>query len=293
MGVHLNASTNLIFFGVILPSPPLRNIHNHPEPNSTCARIKTVATLPCNSSRRTFLQALLTAYLASQSHPTHASPDLAIDYDRFATTYDILDGPNSLLSNILGLEQARRELISRAFGIVLEVGVGTGVNLAYYDPGKVDKVIALDSSEGMMMEARRKIENEEIDIGVHVDFVKGDVGVLEFDSGYFDSVVDTFSLCVFDRPDVALREMRRVVRKDKGRVLLLEHVKSENGILGWYQDVTAGPVAKLGKGCFWNQDVLGMAKDAGLSIVDVERLVAGAVLKGEFQGASLRASEDD
>ncbi|EFJ43429.1 hypothetical protein VOLCADRAFT_96479 [Volvox carteri f. nagariensis] len=71
----------------------------------------------------------------------------------------------------------------------------------------------------------------------------------------------------------------RVVRPASagGRVLLLEHCRSDNPLLAAYQDVTAGPVAALGKGCVWNQEVEAMAVRAGLQVVVSERAAAGTV----------------
>lgn len=122
----------------------------------------------------------------------------------------------------------------------------------------------------------------------------GDAGSLPFADGSFDTVVDTFSLCVYTDPAAALAEMARVVSsrppfclaeqgkgctacvvssdgqtmqlmcnkrlavhllqvKPTGRVLLLEHSRSGNALLRWYQSVTSTAVAASGKGCVWDQ----------------------------------------
>lgn len=104
----------------------------------------------------------------------------------------------------------------------------------------------------------------------------GDVAALPFADGSFDMTVDTFGLCVFPNPQQAMQELARVT-KPAGSVLLLEHARSRNPALGLYQDLTAGPVAAMGKGCVWNQDVQMMVSAAGLQIQQVDYALAGTI----------------
>ena len=114
---------------------------------------------------------------------------------------------------------------------------------------------------------------------------QADATALPFPDASFDSVVDTFSLCVMPDPEGALRELARVVRPG-GRVLLLEHAKSDNALLGTYQELTASAVAASAKGCYWNQDVEGMCVQAGLKTLRVSRHVLGTLVSLELARAS-------
>ena len=104
----------------------------------------------------------------------------------------------------------------------------------------------------------------------------GDAESLPFPVSTFDTTVDTFGLCVVSDPLQALKEMARVT-KPQGQVLLLEHTRSHHAAVGRYQDITAGPVAALGKGCMWNQDVLSMVSHAGLQVQQVQHYMGATV----------------
>ena len=194
-------------------------------------------------------------------------------YDGYASTYDDLDGGTA--ARALGLEEMRARALGAARGDVLELAVGTGLNLPAYDRSKVRTLTAIDLSPGMLERARARARELELDDVAR--FAEADATALPFEDGSFDFVVDTFSLCVIEDPVAALREVRRVLRKD-GHAVLIEHSKSDVGALGWYQDVTSAPVKAMSKGCVWNQDVESMIQQAGMRVVKSQRALLGLLV---------------
>ena len=87
---------------------------------------------------------------------------------------------------------------------------GTGINLPFYNYRQVETLTALDISAGMLAQAKLKLDS--ILEADRVSLVQGTVEAMPFDSDSFDSVVDTFSLCVYSDPVKALKEMARVVK---------------------------------------------------------------------------------
>ena len=138
-------------------------------------------------------------------------------YDAFAARYDALDGGGA--AQALGIPELRSLALGRAAGPVLQVGVGTGLNLPFYDSTRCPTVVAVDLSAGMLREAEATRKRLSLD---HISLRQMDVGELGFPDGSFDTVVDTFSLCVFPNPERALAEMARVCKKG-GTLLLIEH----------------------------------------------------------------------
>jgi ubiquinone/menaquinone biosynthesis C-methylase UbiE len=216
-------------------------------------------------------------------------------YDGYAATYDDLDG-GAFAADTLGLDATRRALLARARGDVLELGVGTGLNLPGYDAKRVTSLTAVDISEGMLTQARKRAQG----LGSMTDattketttaflsavrFAVADAEALPFPDNSFDCVVDTFSLCVFANPEAALKEVARVLKPD-GKALLVEHTRSRTvPLLGSYQDLVAGPVTKMSKGCAWNQDVEAMASRSGLRVVSAEPSLFGLLTTLEARKA--------
>ncbi|KAK9823816.1 hypothetical protein WJX72_005707 [[Myrmecia] bisecta] len=178
--------------------------------------------------------------------PSDAAAAVQQAYDSYAGDYDRLDSGAS--AEALGIPDLRQELLAVAYGQVLEVAVGTGLNLPLYDQRRVTSLIGIDISKGMLAQAAQR--TDQLQLTGRVKLQQGNVEELPFAAGSFDCLVDTFSLCVFPNPSRALKEMARVVRPG-GKVLLLEHSRSNIPPLGAYQDVTAGLVATMGKGCVY------------------------------------------
>ena len=187
--------------------------------------------------------------------------EAATAYDSYAATYDELDGGKA--ADLLGLDQARTTLFSQARGSVLEIGVGTGLNLEKYDPSKLESLTLVDVSQGMLNEAKKRFQSIPGLQKVPIKIVQADATselVQLFGTNSFDTVVDSFSFCVMGTQGAknCLEQMQKVVKTkaNNGQILLLENTRSSNPLLGLYQDATAEAAASMGgKGCVYNQDV--------------------------------------
>jgi ubiquinone/menaquinone biosynthesis C-methylase UbiE len=195
-------------------------------------------------------------------------------YDGYASTYDDLDG--GAAAKALGLDEMRAAALRSASGDVLELAVGTGLNLPAYDLSNVKTFTAIDLSPGMLAQAKARAAELNFS-SENARFVEADATALPFEDESFDFVFDTFSLCVIEDPVAALKEVRRVLRKS-GRAVLIEHSKSDIGPLGAYQDLTSKPVKTMAKGCVWNQNVESLIEQSGLRVVKSQRALLGLLV---------------
>lgn len=189
--------------------------------------------------------------------------DIQQKYERFAQWYDLMDG----LPEFLGVKRLRRRLLQRASAKVLEVAVGTGRNLRCYP--KSCKITAVDFSPAMLRVACKRADR----LGQAIPFLVMDAETLAFPDRCFDTVVSSLTVCTFLDPVAALREMARVCCAD-GRILLLEHGRSDRGWLGRWQDRRADRHAKA-LGCRWNREPLDLIREAGLKLMAAERIFFG------------------
>lgn len=161
----------------------------------------------------------------------------------------------------------RRSLIvPHAHGKVLELGVGGGLNLSFYDAAKVSSVSGVDPSPGLLDRARDAAKTA----GINFDIKAGIAEALPFADNHFDTVVVTFTLCSVQDVNATLSEARRVL-KPAGRLLFLEHGASpEPNVAKWQRRIE--PVWKpLAGGCHLTRPVIASIAAAGFNITQEKR----------------------
>lgn len=178
-------------------------------------------------------------------------------YDRIAPLYDFLD-------KVSVPHWMRKKAVSLAFGAVLEVGVGTGLNLPLYPENC--NVTAIDFSPEMLQRARLRAEK----MNIQAEFMQMDVQDLDFPDNSFNTVLASCVFCSVPDPVLGLKEVRRVCKKD-GQIILLEHMRSENYVLGLMMDLFNPLVTRI-IGNNINRRTLENVRKAGLCIENVENL---------------------
>lgn len=162
------------------------------------------------------------------------------------------------------IQKKRKALVPRAHGRVLEVGIGTGHNIPFYDRDRVTEVIAVDPAEQMHGRARKRAEEAGID--VRVLGLPAERIPLEDDA--VDSIVMTFTLCSIPDPGAALTEMRRVL-KPGGELLFCEHgLAPTAGVQKWQHRLN--PIQnRVGGGCNLDRDIAALLRQS-FSVDDLE-----------------------
>jgi ubiquinone/menaquinone biosynthesis C-methylase UbiE len=191
--------------------------------------------------------------------PLSLNDEIRHKYAGYADLYDRM--VDHWLMENLHLRRCRRRLLRQARGNVLEVAVGTGLNLRYYPPGCA--ITAIDLTPAMLNVARRRATT----LNREVSFAVMDAEHLAFADHSFDTVASSLSTCTFPDPVQALREMARVCVPG-GRILLLEHGRTSWAWAARRQDRLAERhYARLS--CRWNQDPLALVQQAGLRVLHV------------------------
>lgn len=159
----------------------------------------------------------------------------------------------------------RKKVTDYAYGSVLEVGVGTGLNLSYYS-AKCDKILGIDQGKEMLKHANNR--KSLCNVAVHLEMMN--IENMPLDSESFDTVLASFVFCNVPKPKQALMECYRVL-KPGGRLILLEHMKSDkmilNKLMNWLNPIT---VKFLGDHI--NRDTLSLVDEVGFKKPIVENL---------------------
>jgi ubiquinone/menaquinone biosynthesis C-methylase UbiE len=164
-----------------------------------------------------------------------------------------------------GLGAHRQSLLGGAAGDVLEIGGGTGANLPFYGEG-VQTLTLTEPEHPMIRRLERRIQEH----APHALFLRAPAEDLPFEDASFDTAVSTLVLCTVDDQPRALRELRRVLRPG-GRLLFIEHVRSDDPRLARWQDRLLALNVRMGCGCHCNRATLDGIRSAGFEVTRVHQ----------------------
>ncbi|PMD48397.1 S-adenosyl-L-methionine-dependent methyltransferase [Hyaloscypha variabilis F] len=277
-----------------------------PIPKSNPLRYRTIPIIVCSVSLFAFAaygSYFLTAATRLADHPVpiiaSAQEDVSSRYDKIAPSFD---NSVDLTERLMGITSLRKKLASLAHGDVLEVSIGTGRNLSYYDwnfkghggvgrpdgkgnvkKGKVRSFTAVDKSPEMLEIAHEKFSKMFPGI-LGVRWVIADAaekgaipgpprnanersGSLE---GKYDTVVQTMGLCSVGDPVALLKNLGDFIKEEEGRILLLEHGR---GRWAWLNSVLDNSAESHAKefGCWWNRDLGSIVEESGLVVVKIQQ----------------------
>ena len=160
----------------------------------------------------------------------------------------------------------REKVVPRARGTVLEIGIGTGLNLPYYDSSRVDRLIGLDPSEKSWELAGER--------AAHLDFEVEFIGLpgeeIPLDDTSVDTVLVTFSLCTIPDPVAALKGMARVLRPE-GELIFCEHGRAPDPAVIKWQDRINPVWRRIAGGCNLNRDIPTLLSEGGFGIENLEQ----------------------
>ena len=157
----------------------------------------------------------------------------------------------------------RARVAGAAEGRVLELGIGSGLNLAHYGPA-VREVIGIDPSPELLAMARRRVG------GRSVNLLEGSAEALPIEDGSVDTVVTTWTLCSVPDAARALVEARRVLRRG-GALLFVEHGRAPSPRVARWQDRLDRPWGCIAGGCHLNRRIDALVAASGLDITQLEQ----------------------
>jgi ubiquinone/menaquinone biosynthesis C-methylase UbiE len=164
------------------------------------------------------------------------------------------------LGELAGMRRRRRTLLAEVHGHVVEIGAGTGLNVAHY-PDTVDDLVLTEPEPGMRRKLARRLERH----GRAARILAAPAERLPLPDASVDTVVATLVLCTVDEPERALREIARVLRPD-GQFLFIEHVRANSRFLAACQDKLLRPWRGFAGGCVCNRPTLELMRGCGFTV---------------------------
>jgi ubiquinone/menaquinone biosynthesis C-methylase UbiE len=182
----------------------------------------------------------------------------------FAKLYDsLLAG-----SEKAGLAEMRGKLLAEARGRTIEIGAGSGLNLPHYTDAVTELILA-EPDPHMAVRLRERLA-EEPPAPERVEVIGAGAEELPYDDGSVDTIVSTLVLCTVPDGPASIAEARRVLRAD-GKLLFIEHVRSDSKAGAWWQDRVERPWGFFAGGCHPNRDTAEALAGAGFGLDRLDR----------------------
>ena len=161
----------------------------------------------------------------------------------------------------------RQKVVPLAKGKVLDIGIGSGLNLPFYNSDKIDKVIGIDPSHELI-ELAKELAN---DSKASIELVIGSAESIPYPDNFFDTVLVTYTMCTIPNVAIANKEMWRVL-KDDGRLIFCEHGLAPDKKISKWQNRIDPFWGKIAGGCHLNRDIQKLITDAGFSFESLDKM---------------------
>jgi SAM-dependent methyltransferase len=198
----------------------------------------------------------------------------------------LLYDPFLWVGEIAGLRRRRSTLLAGAHGRVVEIGSGTGLNIAHY-PDEIVELVLTEPEPGMRRKLARRLKQH----GRVAQIVDAPAEQLPLADGSVDTVVSTLALCTVGDPERALREIARVLHPD-GQLLFIEHVRASSPFLAACQDKLVQLWRHFAGGCCCNRKTVELMRTCGFAIAAADAVWRGmpAIVHPLIIGRATRTS---
>ena len=161
----------------------------------------------------------------------------------------------------------RQKVVPLAKGKVLDIGIGSGLNIPFYNSDKIDQVIGIDPSHELI-ELAKELAN---DSKASIELVIGSAESIPYPDNFFDTVLVTYTMCTIPNVAIANKEMWRVL-KDDGRLIFCEHGLAPDKKISKWQNRIDPFWGKIAGGCHLNRDIQKLITDAGFSFESLDKM---------------------
>lgn len=161
----------------------------------------------------------------------------------------------------------RQKVVPLAKGKVLDIGIGSGLNIPFYNSDKIDQVIGIDPSHELI-ELAKELAN---DSKASIELVIASAESIPYPDNFFDTVLVTYTMCTIPNVAIANKEMWRVL-KDDGRLIFCEHGLAPDKKISKWQNRIDPFWGKIAGGCHLNRDIQKLITDAGFSFESLDKM---------------------